>query len=135
MKSDQPDNPHQPAQDSNPPARLGGARADFVASLGRKVNDARGVLAAVEAEHGTANERAPREELRRRLHALGASARMLRFEVMSQAIADAEAALERAAQAGRATEEEILGHGRARPRRPPRARLGRWASPGRQEAK
>ena len=47
---------------------LGGARADFVASLGRKVQDARVLLAAVEA---SPQSPAPRDELRRKLHALG----------------------------------------------------------------
>src|SRR5580704_19058888 len=90
--------PPQSAQESSQtaPARLGGARADFVASLGRKANDARGVLTTALAERGTANEKGPRDELRRRIHALGASAKMLRFDSMAQALAEAEAALDRA---------------------------------------
>ena len=70
---------------------LGGARADFVASLGRKVVDARKALAALEADPRAPG---PRDELRRKLHALGTSARMMRFEAMAQALAEAEAALE-----------------------------------------
>ncbi len=70
---------------------LAGVRADFVASLGRKVADARKTLAALESDPRAA---APRDELRRKLHALGTSARMMRFEAMAQALAEAEAALE-----------------------------------------
>src|SRR5256885_9734453 len=70
---------------------LAGVRADFVASLGRKVGDARKSLAALE---GDPRASAPRDELRRKLHALGTSARMMRFEAMAQALAEAEAALE-----------------------------------------
>jgi CheY-like chemotaxis protein/HPt (histidine-containing phosphotransfer) domain-containing protein len=70
---------------------LGGARGDFVASLGRKVADARKALATLEADP---RAQGPRDELRRKLHALGTSARMMRFEAMAQALAEAEAALE-----------------------------------------
>src|SRR5438034_1913407 len=82
------------------PARLGGARADFVASLGRKVNDARSVLATVVDLRGTSAEKAPRNELRRRLHAIGASARLLRFDEMSRALGEAEASLDAASFRG-----------------------------------
>jgi DNA-binding response OmpR family regulator len=70
---------------------LAGVRADFVASLGRKVADARKALAALESDPRAAS---PRNELQRKLHALGTSARMMRFEAMAQALAEAEAALE-----------------------------------------
>src|ERR1700690_2984818 len=70
---------------------LGGARADFVASLGRKVSDARKARAGLESDPRAP---APRDELRRKLHALGTSARMMRFDAMAQALAEAEAALE-----------------------------------------
>src|ERR1019366_2430039 len=56
--------------------RLGGARADFVASLGRKLNDARDLLNALEEDPSS---KVARDELRRRLHALGSGARLLRF--------------------------------------------------------
>ena len=100
MKSDKPG-------ESNQPARLGGARAEFVGSLGRKVEGARSVLATTSSERGTPNEKAPREELRRRLHALGASARLLGFEAMCKAIVLADAALERAAAAGNASLDDL----------------------------
>lgn len=70
---------------------LAGVRADFVASLGRKVQDARKSLAALESDPRASS---PRNELQRKLHALGTSARMMRFEAMAQALAEAEAALE-----------------------------------------
>ncbi len=97
----------QSGNESNQPGRLGGARADFVASLGRKANDARGVLTTALAERGTPNEKGPRDELRRRIHALATSARMLHFDAMTQALAEAEAVLDRAADAGQATEDDF----------------------------
>lgn len=77
--------------------RLGGARADFVASLGRRIAELRGVLATLEANPDSG---AGRDELRRKLHALGAGARMLRFEGMTRCILDTEAVLERASEEG-----------------------------------
>src|SRR5580698_5949696 len=70
---------------------LGGARGDFVASLGRKVSDARKALTTLE---GDPRAQGPRDELRRKLHALGTSARMMRFDAMAQALAEAEATIE-----------------------------------------
>src|ERR1700733_12501671 len=63
--------------------RLGGARADFVASLGRKVADARELLTALEDDPSS---KPARDELRRRLHALGSGARLLRFEAMARSL-------------------------------------------------
>ena len=85
--------------DSAPPPsqRLGGARADFVASLGRKIADLRGVLATLETN---ADSLVARDDLRRKLHALGTGARMLRFEGMTQCILDTESVLERASEEG-----------------------------------
>ncbi|MGH7439944.1 MAG: response regulator, partial [Polyangiaceae bacterium] len=73
-------------------ARLGGARADFVASLGRKVGDARELLAVLEDDLGS---RPARDELRRRIHALGSGARLLRFDAMARSLQEALAALDR----------------------------------------
>ncbi len=106
-KSQQPRDSRQAAQDSHQPTRLGGARADFVASLGRKANDARTVLVALLAERGTPTEKGARDDLRRRIHALAAGAKMLRFEAMAQSLAAAEGALERAAQSGYATDADL----------------------------
>ncbi|MDB4996091.1 MAG: putative response regulator [Myxococcaceae bacterium] len=85
--------------------RLGGARADYVASLGRKVADARSVLTTLE---GDPTARGPRDELRRKLHALGAGARLLRFDAMSKALGEAEGTLDRMGEAGKATERELI---------------------------
>jgi DNA-binding response OmpR family regulator len=87
------------------PGQLGGARADFVASLGRKLADARSLLSALEAD---ATARGPRDELRRKLHALGAGARMLHFDAMTRSIADATGRLDHAAQEGKASEEDLV---------------------------
>jgi DNA-binding response OmpR family regulator len=86
--------------------RLGGARADFVAGLGRKVSEMRAVLSALESDPRASG---PRDELRRKLHALGSSARLLHFDAMAACIGDAESVLERVARSGPANVQE-LGH-------------------------
>ena len=134
--SEKPGNKQQASHDSHAvaaPAPLGGARADFVASLGRKANDARNVLGVVLAERGTANERAPREELRRKLHALNVSARMLHFDVMAQSLAEAEDRPQ-SRRASRARDGRRPGDNRPYPRRPPRPRVGRRAARAGEEA-
>ncbi len=83
--------------------RLGGARADFVASLGRKVGDARELLAVLEDDLGS---RPARDELRRRIHALGSGARLLRFDAMARALQEALAALDRSSDPGGAVVRE-----------------------------
>ncbi|AUX26963.1 transcriptional regulator [Sorangium cellulosum] len=67
--------------------RLGGARAEFVANLGRRVAELRAMIRRIEAE-----DDAPRlvEELKRRLHSLGAGARLLRFIRVAERIAEGE---------------------------------------------
>lgn len=70
--------------------RLGGARADFVASLGRKVADLRQALARVTAS----NDVEARVELRRKLHALGSGAKLMKFDAMDRAIAESIASLD-----------------------------------------
>jgi DNA-binding response OmpR family regulator len=84
--------------------RLGGARADFVASLGRKVQDARELVAALEDDPSA---RPARDELRRKLHALGAGARLLRFEAMARCLAEALTVLDRGAKAGALREADV----------------------------
>ena len=66
--------------DSGPTsARLGGARADFVAGIGRKVADLRGTLGRV--RHST-DDIAGRDELRRKLHALSSAAKMMKLSLI-----------------------------------------------------
>jgi len=65
--------------------------------LGRKIADLRGVLATLE---GNPESEAARDDLRRKLHALGTGSKMLRFEGMTQCIVDTESMLERASQDG-----------------------------------
>ncbi len=85
-------------------SRLGGARADFVASLGRKVQGARELLAQLEDDP---TSRTARDELRRRMHALGAGARMLRFDAMARSIGDVLTVLERASMSGMLREQDV----------------------------
>src|SRR5580700_5700228 len=84
--------------------RLGGARADFVASLGRKVSDARELLNALEDDPSS---RVARDELRRRLHALGSGARLLRFEAMARSLQETLAMLDRAVEIGEVQGQDI----------------------------
>src|SRR5688500_1262330 len=65
---------------------LGVARARFVEGLPRKTREVRASLALLA---GTPDEERPREELRRRLHALYASAQVFRIEPLAQALKEA----------------------------------------------
>src|SRR4051812_23920074 len=71
---------------------LGGARADFVASLGRKVTDTRALLTTLEANPADATAKT---ELRRRLSQLGAAARLLNFDVMTKTLGEVDAIFDR----------------------------------------
>ncbi|MGK3969720.1 response regulator [Sorangium sp. So ce118] len=81
--------------------RLGGARAEFVANLGRRVAELRAMVRRIEAD-----DDAPRlvEELKRRLHSLGAGARLLRFAQVAERLAEGESQLV-AASGARMTDE------------------------------
>src|ERR1700743_3795584 len=92
------------ARDTGGGNRLGGAPADFVASLGRKLNDARDLLTALEEDPSS---KVARDELRRRLHALGSGARLLRFEAMARGLQEVLAVLDRGAQVGALRETEV----------------------------
>lgn len=85
-------------------ARLGGARADFVASLGRKVAALRTLLGRVREEPADA---AVREELRRKLHALGSASKMMKFDAMDRAIADGLGRIDRTPPGGRLDEVDL----------------------------
>ena len=93
-----------------PPGKLGGARAEFVASLGKKLKDARDVLGSLSRRRADrpkgekdAKDKSDKseslvekkDELRRRLHALGASAKLLHFDSMAKALAEAAEVLDR----------------------------------------
>ncbi|MGD0677033.1 MAG: response regulator, partial [Polyangiaceae bacterium] len=84
--------------------RLGGARAVFVASLGRKLADARDLLAALGEDPSS---KPPRDELRRRLHALGAGSRLLQFEALARSLQEALAVLDGATRVGSVRETEL----------------------------
>src|SRR5258708_39071890 len=74
-----------------PPAKgMSGARADFIASLGKRVTEARELLGKLENNLGEGE----RDELIRRLRALGTSARLLQFPRVAEALAEAEATLD-----------------------------------------
>src|SRR5580700_9300338 len=84
--------------------KLGGARADFVASLGKKVAGARELLSAL---GGDPTSQPLRDELRRRLHALGSGARLLRFEAMARSLQDVLAVLDRTTPSGGLRDQEV----------------------------
>jgi chemotaxis protein histidine kinase CheA len=68
-------------------ARLTGARGDFVANLGGRLEALRASLRAVEQTPG---DSALRNGLLRRLHALASSARVLGFASVAEALSEAE---------------------------------------------
>lgn len=70
--------------------RLGGARADFVANLGRRGAEISAMLRVLSTDP---NARVG-DDLRRRIHALAAGARLLRFTRLAESLAKAEARLE-----------------------------------------
>jgi DNA-binding response OmpR family regulator len=90
--------------DSARAARIGSARADFIANLGRRIAELRSCLSGLAKDPGSPRLR---DDLRRRVHALSAGARLLRFSGMASALADAEQTLERAASVGGLTQLEI----------------------------
>ncbi len=69
------------------PSGTAGARADFLANLGRRVAELLSMLAALRDEPASTRLR---DDLRRRLHALGAGARLLRFDRLAAEVASAE---------------------------------------------
>src|SRR5262245_43188015 len=75
-------------------SRLSGGRAEFVASLGRRLEALRAQLSALEAEPRSA---ARRDGLLRRVHAMGAGAKVLGFAAVAGALSGAETALQRSA--------------------------------------
>src|SRR5437773_3682948 len=85
-------------------ARIGSARADFVSSLGRRAGELKTILNGLEQDPGSPRFR---DDLRRRVHALSAGARLLRFAGMATALAEAERMLERAASIGGLTRSEL----------------------------
>lgn len=78
--------------------RLGGARADFVANLGRRRSEIRATLDSLRDD---AASKKHLTELRRRFHALGAAAKLLRFTKLADEVRTIEGKLEEAAQRGK----------------------------------
>ena len=103
-------------------ARTAGARADFVANLGRRLDALRGALAALEEEPRSASRR---NNLQRRVHAMGAAAHVLGFESVAEALSGAEQALQRSVRGGAVTGAHELAEVVARPRPAAVAGLGR----------
>lgn len=85
------------AKGSRDGARVGGARADFMAQLGRRVAELRQALSTLETELTSARAQG---DLKRRIHALASSSRILGFTAMSEQLASVEALLSRGATAG-----------------------------------
>lgn len=83
--------------------RFGGVRADFVATLGRRVVELRAAVARLGQD---ASSSARRDDLRRRVHALAAAARLLRFNKLAAELAGSEALVDRIAQRGKLTDED-----------------------------
>lgn len=89
---------------SPPLERLGGARADFVAALGRRVAELSSLLRQLEDEPASTRVR---DDLRRRVHALAAGARLLRFSKLAERLVHDEALLGASTARGQVTAAEI----------------------------
>jgi CheY-like chemotaxis protein len=76
---------------------MGGIGADFVATLGRRVADARTLLPTLTRGEGNAANLA---ELRRKLHAVSAGAKLLKFDIMASSLGEALAIVDRASGGG-----------------------------------
>lgn len=90
-------------------ARLAQSRAQFVSSFGRRLEALRQALTALER---SPRSPAHRDNLRRRVHALGAAAGVLGFESVFGACREAETVLTRAASAGRVAAGDLRSVGR-----------------------
>jgi CheY-like chemotaxis protein len=90
---------------SQRPTPLGVARARFIDGLPRKAGELRGSIARLA---GASGEERPREELRRRLHALYASAQVFQIAPLVHALKDAIARLDRARDENRPLSGEDL---------------------------
>ncbi len=91
--------------ESSRPTPLGVARARFVEGLPRKAQELKGSVALLA---GTPNEERPREELRRRLHALYASAQVFQLEKLVSALKEAIARLDGARDEKRGLRDDDL---------------------------
>jgi len=83
---------------------LGGARADFVANLGKRRVELRITLDAL---RGDPSSKRHRDELRRRVHALGAGAKLLRFPRLSEELKLVEHRLEDASHRGKLEDDDF----------------------------
>ena len=72
--------------------RLGGARADFVAGLGRKVSDLRTSSSKVREAPA---DFLRREELRRKMNALSSAAKLMKFDAMERSLSEALGTIDR----------------------------------------
>ncbi|MFW5925445.1 MAG: hypothetical protein ACOCV4_04715, partial [Myxococcota bacterium] len=93
------------ADGKKPETALGIARARFVEGLERRAKELEGSIALLTASPEADR---PREELRRRLHALFASAQVFRVDPLTKALEDAIARLDAARDAGRGVSDEDL---------------------------
>ncbi len=84
--------------------RLGGARADFAANLGRRAAEIGTLLDALSIDSRVAR---PRDDLRRRVHALAAGAKLLRFRKLGTVLRAAEERLDAAAKRGHVGGDDI----------------------------
>jgi CheY-like chemotaxis protein len=84
--------------------RLVESRAQFIANLGRRLEAVRQAVTVLER---TPRSPAHRDNLRRRVHALGAAAGVLGFDRVQAAFNEAEGILAAAAQASRVTDDDL----------------------------
>src|SRR4051812_8058791 len=86
--------------------QLGGARADFVANLGRRRLE---IASALDLLKETPTSTRHRDDLRRRVHALAAGARLLRFSALAHELQQLEVILDEASKRGSSEASELDG--------------------------
>ncbi len=84
--------------------RFGGARADFVASLGRRAVELQSALAVWQGDPKSVRAR---DDVMRRVHALVAGSRLLRFAELAERLSGAHALLQSITARGELTGEEL----------------------------
>lgn len=99
-----PPKSHEPKGERESAEHLSGARADFVAGLGRRRAELKNLCDAIKKDP---TSKRPRDEMRRKIHALGAAAKLLRFPKLADELKVLEDALGRAAERGTVDPEDL----------------------------
>jgi DNA-binding response OmpR family regulator len=95
---------NEPKGERETAEHLSGARADFVAGLGRRRAELKHLFDTIERDP---TSKRPRDEMRRKIHALGAAAKLLRFPKLAEELRALEDVLGRAAERGSVDPDDL----------------------------